>query len=55
MPKFTGTYDKDNMSFRLQRREVRPVHTDFTVREEEDARIIEGYFSVFNSIYERQA
>ena len=37
---------------RLQRREVRPVHTDFTVREEEDARIIEGYFSVFNSIYE---
>ena len=52
MPKFTATYDKDTMSFRLQRREVRPVHTDFTVREEEDARIIEGYFSVFNSIYE---
>ena len=37
---------------RTDRREVRPVHTDFVTREEDNARIIEGYFSVFNSIYE---
>lgn len=42
----------NNPNPRLERREVRPVHTEFTVREEEDARIIEGYFAVFNSIYE---
>lgn len=37
---------------RTERREVRPIHTEFVTREEDDARIIEGYFSVFNSIYE---
>lgn len=38
---------------RMQRREVRPVLTEFTTREEENgAPTIEGYFAVFNSIYE---
>ena len=37
---------------RLQRREVRPCRTDFQTREEDGTPIIEGYFSVFNSIYE---
>lgn len=40
------------MDPRTERRQVRPFHTDFSVREEGDARIIEGYFAVFNSIYE---
>lgn len=52
MPKFIATYDKDTSSFRLRRREVRPVHTDFRTREDGEEHIIEGYFAVFNSIYE---
>lgn len=52
MPKFLTTYDKDSQSFRLRRREVRPVHTDFKTRDDTEEYIIEGYFSVFNSIYE---
>lgn len=52
MTKYLTTYDKDNMSFRLERREVRPVHTDFRTREDSEEHIIEGYFAVFNSIYE---
>lgn len=48
---FQATYSKDDMSFRLQRREVRPCHTDFTARDD-DGPTIEGYFAVFNSIYE---
>lgn len=37
---------------RALRREVRPVHTEFATREDGEAHIIEGYFSVFNTIYE---
>ena len=36
---------------RLQRREVRPITTQFTARDDENP-TIEGYFAVFNSIYE---
>ena len=36
---------------RLQRREVRPIATQFTARDDENP-TIEGYFAVFNSIYE---
>lgn len=50
--KFSATYDKDSMAFRLERREVRPIHTDFEAREDGGAPVIEGYFAVFNSIYE---
>lgn len=52
MPKILTTYDKDSQSFRLERRAVRPVHTDFSTREDGEERFIEGYFAVFNSIYE---
>jgi hypothetical protein len=34
------------------RREVRPIATTFTTREDNGEHIIEGYFAVFNSIYE---
>ena len=34
------------------KREVRPVMTEFVTREEGEMPTIEGYFSVFNSIYE---
>lgn len=34
------------------KREVRPVMTEFITREEGEMPTIEGYFSVFNSIYE---
>lgn len=50
--KFEATYDKESMAFRLLRREVRPIATEFTARDEGDAPTIEGYFAVFNSIYE---
>ncbi|MBO6269293.1 MAG: HK97 family phage prohead protease [Clostridium sp.] len=41
------------MSERLmQKREVRPISTEFTARAEGDNPTIEGYFAVFNSIYE---
>lgn len=33
-------------------REVRPIATEFTARAENDTPTIEGYFAVFNSIYE---
>lgn len=36
---------------RMQRREVRPIATQFTARDDESP-TIEGYFAVFNSIYE---
>lgn len=36
---------------RLQRREVRPIATQFTARDDETP-TIEGYFAVFNSLYE---
>lgn len=36
----------------MLRREVRPMHTEFKTREDGDQLFIEGYFSVFNSIYE---
>lgn len=36
---------------RLERREVRPIMTQFTTRDDE-VPTIEGYFAVFNSIYE---
>lgn len=36
---------------RAMRREVRPVRTDFTTRDDENP-TIEGYFAVFNSLYE---
>lgn len=52
MPKFLTTYDKDSQSFRLERRAVRPVHTDFSTREDGEEHFIEGYFAVFNSNYE---
>ena len=50
--KFEATFDKDSSAFRLQRREVRPIATEFTARNEGDAPTIEGYFAVFNSLYE---
>ena len=37
---------------RAEQRCVRPVRTDFTVREDGDHPVIEGYFAVFNSMYE---
>ena len=37
--------------YRMQRREVRPIATQFTARDDENP-TIEGYFAVFNSIYE---
>ena len=37
---------------RLERREVRPIMTEFVTREEDANPTIEGYFAVFNSIYE---
>lgn len=40
------------MPDRMLRREVRPTATKFTTREDEGTPVIEGYFSVFNSIYE---
>lgn len=40
------------MPDRMIRREVRPTATKFTTREDEGTPVIEGYFSVFNSIYE---
>ncbi len=40
------------MQKRMQKREVRPVLTEFTTREENGTPTIEGYFAVFNSIYE---
>lgn len=36
----------------LQKREVRPIATEFTARAEGENPTIEGYFAVFNSIYE---
>jgi len=36
----------------MERREVRPVQTSFTTREDNGTPTIEGYFAVFNSIYE---
>lgn len=50
--KFRATFDKDSSAFRLQRREVRPIATEFTARNEGDAPTIEGYFAVYNSLYE---
>lgn len=48
---FDTVFDKG--SFRImQKREVRPVSTEFTTREDGDLPTIEGYFAVFNSIYE---
>ena len=47
-----ATYDKDNTAFRLERREVRPVATEFTARDDGEAPTIEGYFAVFNSLYD---
>lgn len=40
------------MEKRMQKREVRPILTEFTTREENGTPTIEGYFAVFNSIYE---
>lgn len=40
------------MQNRMQKREVRPVLTEFTTREDNGTPVIEGYFAVFNSIYE---
>lgn len=40
------------MQSRMQKREVRPVLTEFTTREDNGTPVIEGYFAVFNSIYE---
>ena len=37
---------------RIERRTVRPVRTDFCTRDEGEEHVIEGYFAVFNSIYE---
>lgn len=37
---------------RMETRSVRPVHTEFQTRETGDAYIIEGYFAVFNSVYD---
>lgn len=36
----------------MERRRVRAIPTDFQTREEDGARILEGYFAVFNSDYE---
>lgn len=37
---------------RALRREVRPIHTEFTARDDSGGPTIEGYFAVFNSLYE---
>ena len=50
---FDAEFNKDSQGFRLlQRREVRPVSTEFTTREDGELPTIEGYFAVFDSIYE---
>lgn len=50
---FDTVFDKDSSAFRImQKREVRPVSTEFKTREDGDLPTIEGYFAVFNSIYE---
>lgn len=36
----------------MERREVRPIHTEFITREDGERPTIEGYFAVFDSIYE---
>lgn len=41
-----------NQTFRTGERRMRTVSTEFTTREDGEAPAIEGYFSVFNSIYE---
>ena len=46
-----ATFEKD-MSFRIGNRRMRTVSTEFKTREDGEAPAIEGYFSVFNSIYE---
>lgn len=48
MPKYEVEYDPKRMSFRR----MRTVTTDFQTRDDGEAPAIEGYFSVFNSIYE---
>lgn len=48
MPKFEAEYDPKRMSFRRMRTKT----TEFKTREDGEALSIEGYFSVFNSIYE---
>lgn len=40
------------MPDRMKRREVRPIMTEFIARNDGENPTIEGYFSVFNSIYE---
>lgn len=40
------------MAERLQKREVRPASTQFVTRDEGGEPTIEGYFAVFNSLYE---
>ena len=50
MATFDAEY-KDGAFRLLQRREVRPIATQFTARDDENP-TIEGYFAVFNSIYE---
>lgn len=40
------------MMNRALRREVRPILTEFTARDDSGGPTIEGYFAVFNSIYE---
>lgn len=48
MPKYEVEYDPKRMSFRR----MRTVTTDFQTRDDGETPAIEGYFSVFNSIYE---
>lgn len=36
----------------MEKREVRPIHTEFITRDDGEKPTIEGYFAVFDSIYE---
>jgi HK97 family phage prohead protease len=44
--------EEKEMKRPIERREVRPMQTNFTTREDENAPTIEGYFAVFDSTYE---
>lgn len=48
MPRFEAEYDRKTMTFRR----MRTIPTEFKTREDGEALSIEGYFAVFNSIYE---
>lgn len=52
MAMFETTYDPKKTEFRMGKRTMRTIGTEFKTRDDGEAPAIEGYFSVFNSIYE---